>query len=271
MRLIGRRRKRFEGAGGSAMRKFRAKRMENIRAQRWDWTFLVVTAPAFAALSWYADDRLLQFVGAALFGVFLMMGVFAWMIGGHASALPWLWGVEGERRTGAALERLGPDWHCEHDIEHEHGNWDHVLVGPPGVFLLDSKALNNPARVEDDALCSGRLRYKGGAARGGARTIHHALLEQFRHPLWVQSVVVVWGDLGEERREDNPVYLCGESLVPWLSGLEDRLGRPQRAAAIEALRVVRESMASGEWISQPMGAHIDLDDKEAVRRALDQG
>ena len=243
MRLTGKRRKRFKGAGGSALRKFQAERRANMRAQRLDWIFIVVAPLAFAALAWYADSRALQFLAAAVFGAFVTMAFVFWFMGGHASALHWRWGVEGEQMTAAEIEKLGPDWHCEHDIEHERGNWDHVVVGPPGVFLLDSKALNNPARVEDDALCSGRLRYKGVVGRAGARTIHHALLEQFRHPLWVQSVVVVWGELSDERREDNPAYLRGESLVRWLSGLEPKLGRAQRAAAIEALRVVRESMA----------------------------
>ena len=83
--------------------------------------------------------------------------------------------------------------------------------------------------------------------RAGARTIHHALLEQFRQPLWVQSVVVVWGELAEEYREEKLVgYVRGDKLVPWLSGLDEKLGRPQRAAAIEALRVVRDGLQERE-------------------------
>ena len=229
------------------MRKFQAERRANIRAEKRDWMILLIAIPTMAALSWFLDGRPIQFFTAAVFGALVTMAGIFWYMGGHASALPWRWGVEGEQMTAAEIEKLGPDWHCEHDIEHERGNWDHVLVGPPGVFLLDSKALNNSARVEDDALRSGRPRYNGGAARAGARTIHHALLEQFRQPLWVQSVVVVWGELAEEYREEKLVgYARGDKLVPWLSGLDEKLGRPQRAAAIEALRVVRDGLQERE-------------------------
>ena len=225
------------------MRKFRAERRENIRAQRREVLLLVVITPAIAVISWRADDRLLQFFTAAMFGALAMIVVFGWLLGGHASALRWRWGAEGEQMTGAELVKLGADWHVEHDIELGHGNWDHVLVGPSGVFLLDSKALNSPARVERDALRSGRLRYGGGAARWNAATMHHALVEQLGHSPWVQAVVVVWGEFNEELTEKKVVYVRGDRLLPWLAGLEPKLDRPQHAAAVEALRLVRESMA----------------------------
>lgn len=253
------------------MRKFRSERRENIRAQRRDAILLVVVTPAIAVISWVADDRLLQFFTAALFGALAMIILFGWLMGGHASALHWRWGAEGERMTAAKVEQLASDWHCEHDIEFGHGNWDHVLVGPPGVFLLDSKALNNPARVERDALRSGRLRFGGGTARSRAVAIHHELMKQLGDSLWVQAVVVVWGEFREEAlTEKNVVYVRGDRLLPWLSGLDPKLGRPQRAAAVEALRVVRESRAPVEWNTQPMHARVDLEDKEAVQRALEE-
>lgn len=70
--------------------------------------------------------------------------------------------AEGERATGKEIDRLGSEWHCEHDLQQEYGNWDHVLVGPAGVFLLDSKFLNGTVAAGRDALRAGRMVHSGG-------------------------------------------------------------------------------------------------------------
>jgi hypothetical protein len=85
-----------------------------------------------------------------------------WSLGGHVSAFRWLLGAAGERETGSEIEMFGREWHCEHDLEHDRGNWDRVLVGRAGVFLLDSKRLHGTAAVGGDALRAGRLVFHGG-------------------------------------------------------------------------------------------------------------
>lgn len=49
-------------------------------------------------------------------------------------------GAEGERKVGAILEGLGPDWHVLHGVWLGHGDIDHVLVGPGGTFTIETKA-----------------------------------------------------------------------------------------------------------------------------------
>jgi hypothetical protein len=49
-------------------------------------------------------------------------------------------GAEGERKVGAILEDLGPDWHVLHGVWLGHGDIDHVLVGPGGTFTIETKA-----------------------------------------------------------------------------------------------------------------------------------
>lgn len=38
-------------------------------------------------------------------------------------------------------------WHVFNDIDIRHGNIDHALIGPPGVFVLDTKSLGGRVRV----------------------------------------------------------------------------------------------------------------------------
>jgi hypothetical protein len=50
-------------------------------------------------------------------------------------------GAKGEQRVGWELEDLGPQYHVFHDMSHEHlgGNIDHLVVGPTGVFAIETK------------------------------------------------------------------------------------------------------------------------------------
>ena len=62
---------------------------------------------------------------------------------GRSSAGAWEAGALGERRVAQALSALAPEWLVLHDRLLMPGraetNLDHVVVGPAGVFLIDSK------------------------------------------------------------------------------------------------------------------------------------
>jgi Nuclease-related domain len=77
----------------------------------------------------------------------ICLAVVGWLIG-DVHSLFWLHGSQGEQWTAAELEDLGGDWSQVHDIVRNYGNWDHIVVGPSGVFLIDTKRLSTPARVE---------------------------------------------------------------------------------------------------------------------------
>ena len=119
----------------------------------------------------------------------IAFAVVGWMIGGEVHALRHLWGAIGEEATAEALERLDGSWYVTHDIPWQYGNFDHVVIGPPGVFLLDSKRLFSAARVTNDELRSGNLRYKGARMRGAARALHVGLTPHSGRKPWVQAVV----------------------------------------------------------------------------------
>ncbi|MFE3761252.1 nuclease-related domain-containing protein [Streptomyces sp. NPDC059104] len=53
----------------------------------------------------------------------------------------WYAGLEGERRVGRELERLSPlGWRVLHGIEKSNGgDIDHLLIGPGGVFSINTK------------------------------------------------------------------------------------------------------------------------------------
>jgi hypothetical protein len=56
-------------------------------------------------------------------------------------------GIEGEKAVGQYLERLRENgYHVFHDLIGTGFNIDHVLIGPAGVFTIETKTWSKPAR-----------------------------------------------------------------------------------------------------------------------------
>jgi hypothetical protein len=71
----------------------------------------------------------------------------------------WRRGAKGERRTARRLHRLGRGWTVFHDlaIPGSRANADHLVIGPPGVFLIDSKLYRGRLTLTSDGtLWNGR-------------------------------------------------------------------------------------------------------------------
>src|SRR5512132_663658 len=154
-------------AGASSFRTFRQLRRATIRRE---WRDLAVLSGAIAVLVALVltQSEWRRTVAAFFLGAATALMAFGWMLGFDARSLRWLWGAAGEEWTEAELRKLGSDWRVFHDIPDRAGNWDHIVVGPPGVFAIDSKNLSVPAIVDQSGLRAGRLRFGGGAARGSA-------------------------------------------------------------------------------------------------------
>ena len=87
------------------------------------------------------------------------------------SAELWERGAAGEERTAEVLAQLPAEhWTVFHDLRwpgRQFANVDHVVVGPPGLFVVDSKNWAGTITLKDGVLrCNGynREREVGGAA-----------------------------------------------------------------------------------------------------------
>jgi hypothetical protein len=57
-------------------------------------------------------------------------------------------GAKGEEQVGGLLESLGSrGWHVVHDASLGRGNVDHILIGPGGVFTVETKSHPGPVQV----------------------------------------------------------------------------------------------------------------------------
>ncbi|MEJ5913659.1 nuclease-related domain-containing protein [Pseudokineococcus sp. 1T1Z-3] len=148
-----------------------------------------------------------------------------------AQTAQWELGAFAEQWTAKELRPLRRrGWTVLHDRRlHPDGpeNVDHVLTGPCGTYVLDSKRRPGTIHVDDrgratvtshDAPELVSTREVGGAARGLGIAVHTHL--GLGHSSWVQAVVVLWGDFPQQVVEvGRVVYVAGPHLREWLRAL----------------------------------------------------
>jgi hypothetical protein len=109
-------------------------------------------------------------------------GLLGWRLRFRASAetAAWRRGARRERRTACQLDKLvRQGWTVLHDlaIPGSRANGDHLLIGPPGVFLVDSKAWHGriTQAVDGSAWHNGHLDQTLATVRWEAEQLGRAL------------------------------------------------------------------------------------------------
>jgi hypothetical protein len=112
-------------------------------------------------------------------------------------------GIEGERAVGQYLDRLASKgYRVFHDVLGDGFNVDHVLVGPGGVFTVETKTRSKPARGDARVVYDGRSIIVAGfeperdaiaQAKGQARWLSSLITETTERKVFVQPVVVFPG------------------------------------------------------------------------------
>jgi hypothetical protein len=162
----------------------------------------------------------------------------------------WRRGAEGERRTAKELRQLKKSgWQVIHDLADGKGNRDHVVVGPGGIFLLDTKSLTGRVRIADrDTVCVERIdnphasyRQKDMADRvrlAAIRLKKDIERSTDQRGLWVNAVIVLWSPFEQRVVKGNHIdFVHGDELVKWLESRPVVQGEAKTAAIAAALSV----------------------------------
>lgn len=222
-------------------RKLRAEYRRRIRKVTWPLLALALTSSFVGYLRTDLVTYLLSFFGGGMFVLFL-----AWRDLLPAHIEHWAQGAEGERGTARQLERLPAGWHVWHDLNGPRGNIDHLVIGPAGVFVLDTKnwsgrlvTFENGVPVsEPSGRPGGRTRHEAVPATMRARSAAQVapLAAALGRRLWVQAVVVLWAETERPITETNRVtYVNGGNLSDWLLRLPPRLSAADVAALARAV------------------------------------
>jgi hypothetical protein len=151
----------------------------------------------------------------------------------------WRQGVQGEKATAKALRGLvAKGWVLVNDIDIGRGNIDHVLLGPPGAFLLESKNLHGVLAVQRGVLS---VRWREDPHDGYenhrlsvrmetlARTFGALLEREGAAGIPVQPVVVLWGNFEQRSVQSKAgvAWVRGNALASVLASRPTQLSPEQ--------------------------------------------
>jgi len=215
--------------GGYAEGRFRDLRDRQRRRLRpLTWPLLAVSVLlalwGFKRTDWFTG-LLLIFAGAVYTMVLVLRD---WM---PHPIQKWGDGAEAERDTARRLAHLPQgEWHVWHDLGGKYGNVDHLVIGPAGVFALDTKAWWGQTLTFENRqpVLTARHQPERGnrwakvpsAAGASAAAQSRALRALVGASIRVTPVVVAWADTERMATETGGVtYVRGEAVDQWLLGL----------------------------------------------------
>ena len=164
---------------------------------------------------------------------------------------PWYLGALGERRVAERLEALGDDWSVLHSVPiGERGSdIDHVVVGPPGLFTINTK-FHDGARVwvgSRRILVNGQPVDHLRNARFEAKRVARLMSTITGAPVEVTPIIAIVGarDITIKEHPADVVVLRDGELTRWLKRRRTTLDRSDRERLATA--VVRQET----WMPQP--------------------
>jgi Nuclease-related domain len=156
----------------------------------------------------------------------------------------WLWrlfpiarrfnrGERGERHVADVLEELRSEGYKPvHDIVGNGFNVDHVLVGPGGVFAIETKYRSGKGEItvrNEGVFVGDRLEEKDclKQACGSAATIRELIHESCGRRVWVNAIVVFVGDwkIRNKWRDANVRVFTPERLFDYIRDQQPQLTR----------------------------------------------
>lgn len=160
----------------------------------------------------------------------------------HTDERAWRVGAIGEERVASRLERLDSSWYALHAVEvGQHGSdIDHVVIGPGGVFTLNTKRhpSGNVWIASNALLINGRrtdyLRNSRFEAQRAQRLLARAV--GFDVPVFPVIVLV---DIAKTKVKEAPngVRVMGDRyLVRWLNQQAEKLDADQVSEIYEVAR-----------------------------------
>jgi hypothetical protein len=186
---------------------------------------------------------------------------------------PWYKGALGEMAVGRVLEQLGPEWTVLHAVPVGTGSSDidHVLIGPAGVFTLNTKNhAGQPVWVAGSTfmVAGKKLRHLYNAGYEAARAAK-LLTRAANETVNVTGVVVVVAPKSMTVRKEpsGAVVVTDRQLLRWLNGRPSVL-TPRQWAVIAAT-----AARPGTWHRNPpaiMDPTSLLHDFAALRSLVDK-
>lgn len=168
------------------------------------------------------------------------------------AASRWRRGAVGEEAVGRLLDRLPrPDWAVVHDLTIGSGgaNLDHLVIGPPRVYTVNTKHLSGDVAVHGrSVLVAGRRRPYLPKALAEAERVGTALRAATGIDAFVWPVLVFHGCTVTVKEHPSDVTVLHSSqALDWFAGQRSTVLTPGQTVALETA-----ARASTTWPSPPL-------------------
>jgi hypothetical protein len=171
------------------------------------------------------------------------------VLGVHTDARAWWRGANGERVTARWLGRLPDGWDVFHDVPAgERGaNVDHVVIGPGGVFTVNTKSVTGKLWVGSTG-----IRHNGhrtdflSTATGQARRASRLLSSALGRLIAVRGVLAILADEWTITEEPADVLVRGPRGAKNLM-----LSQPVVLSMREVAEVAAAAAKPATWTADP--------------------
>jgi hypothetical protein len=168
------------------------------------------------------------------------------LLGVHTDERAWRKGTDGEMVTGLWLSRLPENWHVFHDVPvGERGtNIDHLVIGPGGVFTVNTKNLSGKVWVGAKAvLHNGHRTDFLRKATAEARRASRLLSAVVGRPVEVRGVLAILADGWTIEEEPADVFVRGPRAAKNLM-----LKQPVTLDAREVIELTVAAHKPSTWV-----------------------
>jgi hypothetical protein len=170
------------------------------------------------------------------------------MFGEHSQERAWRRGAQGEEEVGWQLRKLGDDWKVLHSVPigTSDTDIDHVLIGPPGVFTLNTKNhLGGRVTVTSKAIyVNGSFQPYLAKSRAEGKRATKILTTSCGYEVIARPLIVVMADELNIKGLTEGVHVVGRKRIArWLLNQSHTLA-PDEVNAIYAVASRRST-----WVS----------------------
>lgn len=161
----------------------------------------------------------------------------------------WAWPANGERITGLWLGRLPEGWFVFHDVPvgARGANIDHVVIGPGGVFTINTKNLTGAIRVNSRSIVhnGSRTDFLPKATAEASRAAR-LLSASIGRPVEVRGVLAILADEWVVNRLPEGIYVGGpRSAKHWM------LQQPPDLRSSDVIVLAAAASKPQTWIEAP--------------------
>jgi hypothetical protein len=161
----------------------------------------------------------------------------------HTPERAWRVGAKGEEKVGKELAKLGPGWRVLHAVQvgDQGSDIDHVVIGPAGVFTLNTKR-HPRAKAwvgERAVMVNGRRTHYLRNSRFEAHRAERLLSSACGVPVAVRPVIVFvdLDDIAVKQMPADVQVLTRRRLLGWLSSVPSTISAQQVDAIYAKARV----------------------------------